>query len=1335
MGVVYEAFDRERRSVVAIKTLLRMEPAGLLRFKNEFRSLSDLSHPNLVRLGELLEENGQLFFTMELVHGVPFVEYARGVVPEMAAQARRSDADTVPGPLQSGDYPSPEAAENVGHLDETKVRKALSQLAHGLEKLHSKGRIHRDIKPSNVLVTADGRVVILDFGLVTEAAATFSDEDEHVVGTAHFMAPEQARGAPLGPAADFYAVGVMLYEALTGVLPFDVAQDAVAAVKQKTMPLPPTAVAKNVPSDLDALTMRLLQIDPQKRAGAADIFSVLGEEPAPLSTLHTSVGAIGFVGRHAELQEIEQAFAEARAGRVRAMFVEGESGVGKTTLGRKFLDRAQGSALVLAGRCYERESVPYKAVDGVIDRLGTYLARLPAAHARALLPPDMDLAASVFPVLAIATRSSVAPVPSATPELGDPGLVLDLLSAEPLSAAQSEKSVARPVRGDANPTQRSPHLTRSATSQTSADDEGPAERQDTAPQRDTQSTEQNDSEFAEITPSDLQGPRSFVITEPPPHVIRMEPAEVRGRVFVALRELFSRLARQMPVILAIDDLQWADADSIALLSEILRVEPGDGGTSQAAAAPIFLLASVRAASENKDSGRLELSLRPDLIRRLSLLPLPPDEARDLVSKLLRALAQGSFEATSLDVASLLAEGSGHPLFLDALVRHRLGGAANVGNVRLDDALWARVNELAPRARMLLTIICVAGGPLASRVAQHALSAEREELERMLAFLRAEHFARTHLGASDETLEPYHDRIRETVAARLTPDERRRWHAKLAVALETMGDGELSQLSVHWREAGDLARAAEYAARGGDEAAAAFAFDRAGRQYAEALSLLPQNASERASLQVRLGDAWSNGGRGAEAASAYLSAAALYPEGSALELRRRAAESYLRSGYIDEGMSHLRAVLSSVNVDFPETPSAALTSLLFRRAELRLRGLGFSPRKAGEITPFDLRRVDVCWSAAQGLGMVDVLRGAYFQVRCLLFALAAGDSYRVARSLALELGFVATAGPKERGRVDDLLRAAREAAEMSRHPHALAMVTAISGVRLFLEGRFREALAPLSEGEHLLRTKCLNTSWEIGSTLTFSLWALWMLGDYRAFTSRAPAALREAEERGDRYLATNLCSGFTNALWLVQDDLETASLRAESAIGPWSQLGTHLQHFHDVVARVHIDLYRGDGASAHRHIVQRWKSLDEAMSFRVQIVRVTCEYLRGATAIAAAQSESAPSMLLAIATKSARKLLGERVAWATSLSALLRAGVRHREGETGTAVTSLLEEAARSAAQCGMDGYGAAARRAIGWVRGGPAGAGLLVAAEADLSALGVRNPARFAAMLVPGFSG
>jgi predicted Ser/Thr protein kinase len=133
MGVVYEVHDRIRNEVVALKTLLRARAADIYRLKHEFRSLADVAHPNLVSLYELVVDGADCFFTMELVHGVNIVEYVR-------------DSEATDG------------------IPAERVRQVFRQLVEGIGALHRQDKLHRDIKPSNILIAADGRVVILDFG-------------------------------------------------------------------------------------------------------------------------------------------------------------------------------------------------------------------------------------------------------------------------------------------------------------------------------------------------------------------------------------------------------------------------------------------------------------------------------------------------------------------------------------------------------------------------------------------------------------------------------------------------------------------------------------------------------------------------------------------------------------------------------------------------------------------------------------------------------------------------------------------------------------------------------------------------------------------------------------------------------------------------------------------------------------------------------------------------------------------------------------------------------------------------------------------------------------------
>ena len=188
MGVVYEAYDHELQEAVALKVLRDPDCIWLARFKHEFRSLHDVTHRNLVTFGEFFDGPTEPFFSMELIDGVDLLAHVRGPA--------------------------------AGRCDLARLRAALLQLATGLAALHDVGKVHRDVKPSNILVTADGRVVLVDFGLVAELDAARQSLGGGIVGTVEYMAPEQALSGEVSPAADWYGLGVVLFEALTGALPY-----------------------------------------------------------------------------------------------------------------------------------------------------------------------------------------------------------------------------------------------------------------------------------------------------------------------------------------------------------------------------------------------------------------------------------------------------------------------------------------------------------------------------------------------------------------------------------------------------------------------------------------------------------------------------------------------------------------------------------------------------------------------------------------------------------------------------------------------------------------------------------------------------------------------------------------------------------------------------------------------------------------------------------------------------------------------------------------------------------------------------------------------------------
>jgi len=410
-GIVYEAIDRTIGAHVALKSLQRLTPDNLIALKQEFRALADVSHPNLAALFELAEYDGHWFFTMELLDGTDFIAHVRRgeTQPEALPVTVELAAEFAPAATSARMFPSSAGSKK---LDLPLLRSALPQLVEGVHALHQLGMLHRDIKPTNVMVTREGRVVLLDFGLVRPAtnleaaSGRVSLESSQpiataIVGTPEYMSPEQSLGDELTPASDWYSVGTVLFEALTGRRPFvGTIAEIVAERQYHDAPLP-SRFAENIPAELDELVGALLRRDPQRRPTASQIARVVGASLG--GTISSSVSDL-LVGREEALATLREALNETAQGHPVVCEVYGASGVVKSALAARFLEEARQSrgALVFAGRCDERKTVPFKALDGVVDALAMNLRARSTDERAVLLPKSMDALEQLFPVLAMA---------------------------------------------------------------------------------------------------------------------------------------------------------------------------------------------------------------------------------------------------------------------------------------------------------------------------------------------------------------------------------------------------------------------------------------------------------------------------------------------------------------------------------------------------------------------------------------------------------------------------------------------------------------------------------------------------------------------------------------------------------------------------------------------------------------------------------------------------------------------------------------------------------------------------------------------------------------------
>ncbi len=373
-GTVVRAYDRESGVDVALKSILRAEGDALLRFKREFRALRDVRHPNLVELIELIERDGEWLYTMELVNGVEPLEYVRA------------------GSLESG--------TNAADFDEARLRSLLVQLASGLDALHRRGMVHRDVKPSNVLVTEGGRAVLLDFGLVASAYEAFQSTDVPTAGTVCYMAPEQGLGMPVAPASDWYAFGVLLFEALTGRAPYEGMTLEILLAKAQRAAREPRELVPSVPDDLNRLCARLLSVDPADRPSGSDVLACLAAAPGTRESGEPRGGETIFVGRARELAALRAAADRAFDGAHVTVRISGAGGVGKTGLVGALVHSLREShpdLLVLRGRCDPRERVPYQGLDGILDGVSSHLRKRGATQP-ALSSAVLRLS-RIFPVL------------------------------------------------------------------------------------------------------------------------------------------------------------------------------------------------------------------------------------------------------------------------------------------------------------------------------------------------------------------------------------------------------------------------------------------------------------------------------------------------------------------------------------------------------------------------------------------------------------------------------------------------------------------------------------------------------------------------------------------------------------------------------------------------------------------------------------------------------------------------------------------------------------------------------------------------------------------------
>ncbi|HMA96741.1 MAG TPA: AAA family ATPase, partial [Polyangiaceae bacterium] len=392
MGIVYAAVHEVTGTRAAVKTVGRIQSSNIAQLRSEIFTLARLRHPGVVKIFEHGISNGTPWYAMEHIEGrtlsdvfatwwtkerksLPLTSGVQTVTMNAPEPNNTTDEvfasihDTLPVALYRDGVASGDSRPGLtrypraagGNL--SRALGLIRDVCDVLAYLHGEGVIHRDLKPSNVFVRENGQPVLVDFGLADQVAGRAGREiighAGEVMGSFPYMSPEQIQGELLDARCDLYAVGCLLYEAITGHPPFIGTTERVASAHLNELPMPASSWATEVPEELDELIAALLVKQSHRRFGyAEDVAAALdrmGAAPrswqSPLPPHRPYLYRPPFVGRSEHYERLAKRLGEVSTTDCALVFIGGESGVGKTRLALEAASRARGLGIVITGIC------------------------------------------------------------------------------------------------------------------------------------------------------------------------------------------------------------------------------------------------------------------------------------------------------------------------------------------------------------------------------------------------------------------------------------------------------------------------------------------------------------------------------------------------------------------------------------------------------------------------------------------------------------------------------------------------------------------------------------------------------------------------------------------------------------------------------------------------------------------------------------------------------------------------------------------------------------------------------------------------------------------------